>query len=84
MNSQNILHELNELVKKQFPEVDFDVNLQTKLTGEKENSLDLSSLDIVTLIVNIEERFDIIIDFDKVYVTMEDIVNDVEKKLNEK
>lgn len=49
-------------------------------TGEK--SLDFDSLEIVNLIVEIEKKFDIIIDFDRLFVSVGDIVDEIESQLN--
>lgn len=76
MNREDIFKKIkliiNEISGKD--EIYFDSFLSSDNQG-----LDMSSMDIVHLIVNVEEEFDIIIDFDVLFVTVGDIVNEVEK-----
>ncbi len=50
--------------------------------GEK--GLELDSLEIVALIAKVENEFNIIIDFDVLFVTVEDIVNEVSTIIDER
>lgn len=76
MNREDIFEKIrliiNEISGKD--EIYFDSFLSSDNQG-----LDMSSMDIVHLIVNVEEEFDIIVDFDVLFVTVGDIVNEVEK-----
>ena len=48
-----------------------------------DNSLDLNSIEIVSFIMKVEENFNIIIDFDVLFVTVQDVVNEVQRLLNQ-
>ena len=51
--------------------------------GNGEGGLDLTSLEIVNLIVQIEDKFDIIIDFDVHFIQVSDVVREVNRTLEE-
>lgn len=59
-----------------------NISLESTLS-KGENSLDLNSLEIVSFIVKVEENFNIIIDFDVLFVTVQDVVNEVQRLLNQ-
>lgn len=81
MKRKEIFEKVVEVLRKKHNRIDMTINYETSLTNGSNNSLDLTSLEIVELIVEIEDLFDIIIDFDIVYITIGDIVNDVERML---
>ena len=75
MNKEEILHKLNKIFDEHF-NIDYSqFNIDTALTDRETNCLDLTSIEIVTFIVHIEDAFDIIIDFDTMFETIGDIVD---------
>lgn len=78
---KEITNKIINIVKK-YCDVE-EITLKTTLQGAEENSLDMDSLGIVSFIVDVEKEFDIIIDFDKYFECIEDVVDEV-IKLNHK
>lgn len=72
--SENVFKRISKILNDTYDVG--DVYLDSVLSnGEK--GLDLDSLEIVSLIVKIEEEFDIVIDFDVLFITVEDIVKEI-------
>lgn len=77
-----ILADIKEILVKDYP--DIEINMETFLEFGEGSYLDMSSLEIVQFIVNLEEKYDIIIDIDDRYYTIGDVVRGVIKYVNEK
>lgn len=80
MEYMQIFEDISSILKEKYGKN--NVNFDTGLTNG-ENSLDLDSLEIVRLIIQIEEKYNIIIDLDILFKTVDDIVSEVYKKLNQ-
>ena len=80
MTRDEIINNLREVLID--CEIDQEILLGTKLIGGDENSLDMDSLGMVKFIVKVEEKFDIIVDFDVTFQNVEDVVEYVEKELS--
>lgn len=79
MNKNEIFEKISKIIKKNYGRE--EVHINSKLTGT-ENSLDFESLEIVSLIADVENEFDLIIDFDVLFITVSDIVEEVIKLIN--
>lgn len=75
MNKETTLHKLNKIFDEHFEIAYSQFDMDTNLTGSETNCLDLTSIEIVTFIVHIEDAFDMIIDFDVQFETIGDIVD---------
>lgn len=67
-----IMEKLGQILIKEFGKM--NINYDTTLNGDNKNCLDLNSLEIVKLIVEIENTFNIIIDFDVRFNSIGDII----------
>lgn len=70
-----ITNKVMDIVRK-YSDV-HEITLNMKLQGVEENSLDMNSLQIVSIIVDIEDEFGIVVDFDKYFDCIEDIITEV-------
>lgn len=84
MEKEAIFEEIIRLIRQNFTSIETEIGYNTFLSGGGANSdsLDFTSIEIVSLIVKIEDRFNLIIDFDVFYETIGDIVDDLEHRLN--
>ena len=80
---ETIYNKVKEILQTLYNE-EVDISMDTHLETEGDSFLDMSSLEIVNFIINIEKEFDIIIDFDDRYYTVGDVVYGVYKHLSEK
>lgn len=74
MRKEEIFKKIQQIIKEQFEISPENVNMETSLSFGKADSLELESLQIVSLIVFVEDTFNIIIDYDVLFNTIEDIV----------
>lgn len=75
MTREDILKKINNIIDIQQKQ-HFEINEKTQLGSMAgSNYITVSSLEYVELIVEIENTFDIIIDFDIDLYVMEDIIN---------
>lgn len=81
-NEKVILSEIKEMLIKDYP--DTEIDMDTYLEYGEGTYLDMSSLEIVEFIVDLEEKYDIIIDIDDRYYTIGDAVRGVIGYLEEK
>jgi len=75
MNKNEILTKIQELLSKNRSDLKIDMN--TYLEFNTEQSLDLSSLEIVDFIMEVETIFNIIIDISERFYTVGDVVESV-------
>lgn len=78
MERKKIEEKVREIIEKRFGKKDIKDNSEF-LNGI--NGWDLDSLGLVRLIVEVEECFDIIVDFDEEFHTMNDLVEIIYNKL---
>ena len=78
MDEKKIENEIRLIIDKYYGRGYFDSNLDF-MNGV--NGWDFDSLEFVQLIVYVEERFNIIIDFDEEFHTMNELVEIVAKKM---
>lgn len=79
-NEKEIFGDICLILKESFDKN--NISLASTLS-KGDNSLDLNSIEIVSFIMKVEENFNIIIDFDVLFVTVQDVVNEVQKLLNQ-
>ena len=79
---ETIFSEVKNLLQDKYH--DCEINMDTFLEFGSGSFLDMSSLDIVEFIVDLETKYDIIIDIEDRYYTVGDAVRGVEKYLREK
>ena len=75
MNKNEILTKIQELLSKNRS--DLKIDMSTYLEFNTEQSLDLSSLEIVDFIMEVETIFNIIIDISERFYTVGDVVESV-------
>jgi len=79
-NEKEIFSDICSILKESFDKN--NISLASTLS-KGDNSLDLNSIEIVSFIMKVEENFNIIIDFDVLFVTVQDVVNEVQRLLNQ-
>ena len=77
-----VLADIKEMLLRSHPNA--EITMDTYLEFGQGNYLDMSSIDIVQFIVDLEEKFDIIIDVEDRYYTVGDAVRGVVAYLLEK
>ena len=79
MNRKEIVIELEKIFKKVTENNELSISEKTLIGGSIGNDiLQISSIDFVQAIVEIEDRFNIIIDFDLPLSSVEDIITLIE------
>lgn len=85
-NMQNqeeiILNDIKEMLSQMYPDV--EITMDTFLEFGGKSYLDMSSIEIVQFIVDIEKKYDIIVDFEDRYYTIGDTVRGIISSLAEK
>ena len=76
-----ILAKIKEVVADQLDDVDVD---EIQLTTNLKDGLDLDSLDIFEIVDALEDEYDIEIDGDEGIETVQQLVDYVQKQINEK
>lgn len=75
MTYKEVLSWLKEIFSEVLDVGMYEIHPGLKVTGEiGDMSVNINSFDYVRLIVEIEERFNIVIDFDVIFETVEDII----------
>ena len=77
-----ILNDIKEMLSDGHPDV--EISMETLLEYGSESCLDMTSIEIVQFILDLEEKYDIIIDIDDRYYTIGDAVRGVVGYLEEK
>lgn len=77
-----ILNDIREMLMPTYPNV--GISMETYLELGEGTCLDMSSLEIVQFIVDLENKYDIIIDIEDRYYTVGDAVRGVVSYLQEK
>ena len=80
MDRMQIFNEIALMLENTYGKCNVSENT---MLSNGEDSLDLDSLEIVNLIIQIEKKFDIIIDFDVFFNTVGDLVSNVYEQLQE-
>lgn len=78
---EDILNDIREMLSESYPDV--EISMETLLEYGQVSCLDMTSLEIVQFIVDLEEKYDIIIDIDDRYYTIGDAVRGIIGYLNE-
>lgn len=81
-NEEIILNDVREMLSQEYPTV--EITMDTYLEFGEGSYLDMSSIEIVEFIVILEEKYDIIIDFEDRYYTIGDVVRGVVSYLKKK
>lgn len=81
-DEKTILEDIRKMLHPYYPSV--DINAETFLEYGDGSHLDMSSLEIIQFIVMIEEKYDIIIDFEDRFYTIGDTVRAIMSYLNDK
>ena len=81
-NERVILDDIKEMLSSEYPIV--EITMETFLEFGEGSYLDMSSIEIVEFIVALEEKYDIIIDFEDRYYTIGDVVRGVISYMEEK
>ena len=82
INNEFVLNEIREMLCETYPGV--DVSMETYLEFGDGTYLDMSSIEIVQFLVDLENKFDIIIDIEDRFYTVGDVVKGVTDYLLEK
>ena len=82
IDKENVLLGIKEMLHQAYPTV--EITMDTFLEYGTGTYLDMSSLEIVQFIVDVEQKYDIIIDFEDRYYTIGDVVNGVQSLLLKK
>ena len=81
-NEEIILNDIKEMLSQEHSTV--EITMDTYLEFGEGSYLDMSSIEIVEFIVILEEKYDIIIDFEDRYYTIGDVVRGVVSYLKKK
>lgn len=82
-NSESIiLSEIRDMLFDEYPNI--EITMETNLEFGDGPSLDMTSLDIVRFIIDLENKYDIIIDVEDRYYTIGDVVRGVSGYIDEK
>lgn len=81
-DEKSILDAIREMLSSEYPTV--EITMETFLEFGDGSYLDMSSIDIVEFIVVLEDKYDIIIDFEDRYYTIGDVVRGVISYLEKK
>lgn len=81
-NEEIILNDIKEMLSQEYSTV--EITMDTYLEFGEGSYLDMSSIEIVEFIVILEEKYDIIIDFEDRYYTIGDVVRGVVSYLKKK
>ena len=79
---EKILDDIKELLLDDYPNI--EITMDTMLEYDSVSGLNMSSLEIVQFIVDLEEKYDIIIDIEDRYYTVGDAVRSIVGYLVEK
>lgn len=77
MNKAEIFQIIAQIINEKFNKVVTDCTMQL---GAGDSGLELNSIEIVELVILVEEKFDIIFDFDKLFYTVDEIVEEVNQQ----
>lgn len=80
MERTEITKKIISCLKVEYKTVSIDEETALEYSGE--NSLDMSSMDIIDFIIQIEEEFCMIVDISTRFETIGDVVNYIHSKLN--
>ena len=79
---ENVLDGIREMLSETYPTV--EITMETYLEFGDGSYLDMTSIEIVQFIVDLEEKYNIIIDIEDRYYTVGDAVRGVVSYLHEK
>jgi len=79
---ENVLNDIRKMLSETYPTV--EITMDTYLEFGEGSYLDMSSIEIVQFIVDLEEKYNIIIDIEDRYYTVGDAVRGVVSYLLEK
>lgn len=82
INENAILNDVREMLFKEYPTT--QISMETFLEYGDGSYLDMTSIEIVQFIVDVEKKYDIIIDIEDRYYTIGDVVHGVAAYLKEK
>lgn len=82
INQDKVLNDIQKMLSKEYPTV--EISMDTFLEYGGSSFLDMSSIEIVQFIICLEQKYDIIIDFEDRYYTIGDAVRGVTSYLKEK
>lgn len=80
-NSEYVFKKVSRILEESYDVSDVHID---SILSNGEKGLDLDSFEIVSLIIEIEKEFDIVIDFDVLFITVEDIVEEICRIIEEK
>ncbi len=79
---ETILNDIREMLSQTYPNV--EITMGTYLEFGEGSYLDMSSIEIVQFIIDLEEKYGIIVDIDDRYYTIGDTVKGVVSYLRKK
>lgn len=82
VEEERVFNDIKEMLTPMYP--DIDISMDTFLEYGTGTYLDMSSIEIVQFIIDIEQKYDIIIDLDDRYYTVGDVARGVVTYLREK
>lgn len=82
ISEENVLNDIREMLSDAYPTI--KITMDTYLEFGDKSYLDMASIEIAQFIVDLEEKFDIIIDIEDRYYTIGDAVRAVVSYLREK
>lgn len=82
ITEENILNDIRDMLSETYPTV--EITMDTYLEFGDKGYLDMTSIEIVQFIVELEEKYSIIIDIEDRYYTVGDAVRGVVSYLREK
>jgi len=82
ITEENVLDGIREMLSETYPTV--EITMDTYLEFGDSNYLDMTSIEMVQFIVDLEEKYNIIIDIEDRYYTVGDAVRGVVTYLLEK
>lgn len=77
MDKNEIFEIVAQIINENFNKEVTDGRMQL---GAGDAGLELNSIEIVQLVVLVEEKFDIIFDFDRLFYTVDEIVEEVNQQ----
>ena len=82
INENAILDDVREMLLKEYPTT--QIAMETFLEYGDGSNLDMTSIEIAQFIVDVEKKYDIIIDIEDRYYTIGDVVRGIVGYLKEK
>ena len=82
VTENNVLDDIRKMLSETYPTV--DISMDTYLEFGNGSHLDMSSLEIVQFIIDLEEKYGIIVDIDERFITVGDAIRSVLTHFNEK